>query len=60
MTQLAQTVGAIRIVKGKAVTHPFGDPTLTAAEERVYRRQVVERALAAASAQVDGPIVFEE
>jgi glycine reductase len=59
MTQLAETVGVIRIVKGKAVTHPFGDPTVSTAEELAYRRQVVERALAAASAQVDGPTVFE-
>jgi glycine reductase complex component B subunit gamma len=55
---LAQSVGANRIVAGKAVPHPFGDPDLATDEERVYRRRLVERALKALRTPVDHPSVL--
>ena len=59
LSPLAQAVGANRIVGGKAVSHPFGDPTLVPEEERRYRRRVVEQALAALETPVEGPTIFE-
>jgi len=59
MSPLAQAVGANRIVRGKAVPNPFGDPALAFEEERVFRRRLVERALEALQTPVEGPTVFE-
>lgn len=59
LSPLAHAVGANRIVGGKAVSHPFGDPTLLPDEERRYRRHVVERALAALATPIEAPTVFE-
>lgn len=52
-------MGVLRIVQGKAVTHPFGDPTLEAADELTYRRLVVETAITALETNVAEPTVFE-
>ena len=38
-------VGANRIVRGQAITAPFGDPSLSSAAELALRRRIVERAL---------------
>ena len=45
MVPLAQSIGANRIVQGKAVTTTTGDPNLPPDEERAFRRRLVERAL---------------
>ena len=52
-------MGVLRIVQGKAVTHPFGDPTLEAADELEYRRRIVETAIAALETVVSEPTVFD-
>jgi len=59
MSPLAQSVGANRIVRGKAVPYPFGDPSLVPAEERAYRRRLVEQAIVALETSVEGPTIFE-
>lgn len=59
LPRIAQSVGVNRIVMGKAIPHPFGDPALSKAAERAYRRRIVDTALAALHAAVDGPTVFE-
>ncbi len=59
MSPLAQSVGANRIVRGKAVPHPFGDPEMVPDEEQGYRRALVERALEAISTPVESPTIFE-
>jgi len=56
---LAESVGVNRIVRGAAVTHPFGDPNVSPDEELAYRRRVVETCLHALSVPVDGPTAFE-
>lgn len=38
-------VGANRILRGQAITSPFGDPALSIAAEIELRRKIVERAL---------------
>jgi glycine reductase len=60
MSPLAQSVGSNRIVTGKAVPHPFGDPSMVPDDERRYRRRLVERALESLTEEVDGPTIFEE
>ncbi len=42
---IAAMVGANRILRGQAITAPFGDPSLSSAAELALRRQIVERAL---------------
>ncbi|MBI4494954.1 MAG: glycine/betaine/sarcosine/D-proline family reductase selenoprotein B [Chloroflexi bacterium] len=55
---LAQSVGPNRIVAGKAVIHPTGDPALASDEERAFRRRLVRRALDALETDAREPIVL--
>ncbi len=45
LVPLAASVGANRIVEGKALTHPLGDPALSREEERQFRRVLLLRSL---------------
>lgn len=58
LVSIAEGVGAPRIVPGRAIPHPVGDPELEPEEERAYRRRVLERALEAVSTPVKRPTVF--
>jgi glycine reductase len=60
MSPLAQSIGANRIVRGKAVPHPFGDPSRTPNEEREFRKSLVEKALEALQVEVKHPTIFDE
>ena len=51
MVPLAQSVGVTRIVQGKAVIHTTGDPSLPPAEEKAFRKKLVEKALKALQSQ---------
>jgi glycine reductase complex component B subunit gamma len=42
---IASMVGANRILRGVSITSPTGDPSRSPAEERRFRRTLVERAL---------------
>jgi glycine reductase len=57
---LAESIGANRIVPGKAIPHPLGDPSLSRAEEKEFRRSLVRRALAALETEIAGQTVFRE
>ena len=57
--QLAESVGANRIVRGRAVGFPFGDPSLASDDERRYRRRLVERSLDALATPVERATVFD-
>jgi len=57
--RLAKSVGANRIVLGRSIPYPFGDPGMTSDGEHLYRRQVVEASLAALRTTVQTPTVFE-
>lgn len=54
---LAQSVGPNRIVAGRAVPHPLGDPALGPAEERAMRRRMVLKALEILRAETAEQIV---
>ena len=57
---ISQTVGANRIVPTVAIPHPLGDPTKSHDEEKVLRRNLVERALKALQTEVTEQTVFTE
>jgi betaine reductase len=56
---LAEGVGANRIVMGKAIPHPVGDPGRSPAEERRLRKRLVQEALEILTTRVDKPTVVE-
>lgn len=56
---LARSVGAPRIVRGKAIVNVAGDPSLRPADERKFRKELVRKALKALETPVSGPTIFE-
>ena len=56
---LAMQAGANRVVQGVKIEHVCGDPTLAPAANRVLRRRLVDRALAALQTDVAGPTLFQ-
>lgn len=59
LVSIAQRVGAPRIVPTRGIPYPTGDPSLSPAEERQWRRQLLERALEVLGTSVTQPTVFE-
>ncbi len=59
VTPISMTVGANRIVPAIAIPHPLGNPALTPEEEKVIRRNIVEKALTALTTEVDKQTIFE-
>jgi len=55
---ISQTVGANRIVPAVAIPHPLGNPKLDGVEEKVLRRQLVEKALSALTTGIEDQTVF--
>ncbi len=56
---ISLTVGANRIVPAIAIPHPFGNPALSAEDEKKLRRSIVEKALNALTVEVEEQTVFE-
>jgi len=55
---LAESIGPNRIIPGKAIPHPLGDPTLSRIEEKEFRRRMVRRALEALETEIQAQTVF--
>ena len=55
---LAESIGPNRIIPGRAITHPLGDPTLSRGEEKALRRGLVQRALDALQTEIQTQTVF--
>lgn len=55
---LAESIGPNRIIPGRAITHPLGDPTLSRDEERALRREIVDRALEALRTEIAAQTIF--
>ena len=53
---LAESIGPNRIIPGKAIPHPLGDPMLSAAEEKAPAPH--GRELAALETEIQGQTVF--
>lgn len=58
LVAVAERVGAVRIVPTRGIPYPAGDPSLGPAEERVWRRELLVRALKAVTTAVTGPTRF--
>ena len=52
-------MGAPRIVRTRGIPFPTGDPSLSAEDEKSWRRRLVEQGLAAITTHVTQPTVFE-
>lgn len=59
LVTIAEQVGAPRIVLGRGIPYPTGDPDLPPQAERAWRRRLVERALEALASPVERPTLFE-
>jgi betaine reductase len=59
MTSVATAVGAPRIVRAGRIPHPVGDPTKDPAQERAWRKQVMQKALDALATPIEKQTVFE-
>ncbi len=56
---LARSVGAPRIVRGKAITNVVGDPNLRPSDERVLRKELLKKALKALTTPVTEPTAVD-
>jgi len=59
LVTIAEQVGAPRIVPGRGIPYPSGDPNIPPPAEQTWRRQLVERALEAVATAVERPMIFE-
>ena len=57
---ISVSVGANRIIPTVSIPHPLGNPQLSAEEEKILRRHLVERALKALETEVAEQTVFAE
>ena len=55
---ISLTVGGNRIVPTIAIPHPFGDPSLSSAEEKALRKGLVEKVLQALQTPIEKQTVF--
>ena len=55
---ISKTVGANRIIPAIAIPHPLGDPKMEADEEKLVRREMVEKSLAALTTEIQEQTVF--
>lgn len=58
MDQLAQQVGAARVVVGRKIPHPCGDPNLPPPFDIQVRREIIQTALRALETPVTAPTIF--
>ena len=58
LDELAKSIGSNRIVRGRAITSVVGDPALNPAEERRFRKRLVEKALVALRTAVEEPTIL--
>jgi betaine reductase len=59
LVTIAEQVGAPRIVPGRGIPSPSGDPNLPPPAEQAWRRRLVQRALDAVATAVECPTIFE-
>ena len=56
---IPMSLGVPRVVRGVAITHVLGDPSLPPDREADVRRRLLLTALGALSREVAGPSLFE-
>jgi glycine reductase complex component B subunit gamma len=50
-------LGVNRIIQGRAVPNPVGEPSFTAEQEKKLRRRYIDKALELLQKDVEGPTV---
>lgn len=45
LTNIAEGIGVHRILKGNSVLHVFGNPKLPEEHEKIYRKEMVKKAM---------------
>ena len=55
---VAEMVGSNRIMLGQKIVNPVGNVGLSPAEEKKLRRSIVEKALTALQADIEGQLVL--
>lgn len=58
ITPVAQMVGSNRIVPAQKIVNPVGNEDLVPAEEKMFRRSIVERALKALETEIEEPRIL--
>jgi glycine reductase len=58
LVTIAEQVGAPRIVPGRGIPYPSGDPNVSPQAEYEWRRRLVQRALTAVTTPVNKPTIF--
>ena len=56
---ISKTVGANRIVPGKAIPFPLGNPKVSKEEEKKLRKKIVEKSLEALATDIQEQTVFK-
>ena len=56
---IAQMVGANRVLRGTAITHPTGEPSLAPDDELAFRVEMLERAVEMLATEVEPRTVWE-
>ena len=59
LSAVALKVGANRVLQGKRFSHPCGDPSLSAEDERRWRVALLRTGLHALATRVTGPTLFQ-
>ncbi len=59
LVTIAEQVGAPRIVPGRGIPYPSGDPNVPPSAEQTWRRRLVQRALEAVATAVERSTIFE-
>jgi glycine reductase len=59
LVTIAEQVGAPRIVPGRGIPYPAGDPNVPPPAEQAWRRQLMQRALDAVATGVERPTIFD-
>ena len=59
MVSVATTVGANRIVRGTAITHPLGDPARSREDERALRERIVQAGMDALRVTPEAGQIFQ-
>ena len=58
MSSLGKQTGAHRVITGRNIPHPCGDPNLPEEADKALRREIMKSALSALQTDVEGPTVF--
>ena len=59
LPEVAQNVGATRIIRGFALTSPVGNPNLTKDAEKTFRKHLLWRALQILTTEVEEQLVVD-